>query len=162
MSRLFAFPVTSAGLLILWLLLNQSLSPGHLLLGAAVALAGGWFLGSLQLPGGRLRRPRVVAALAGSVVSDIVRSNIAVARIILGFEARKWMSGFVEIPLELRSPYGLAALAGIITSTPGTVWVDYNATTGTLTIHVLDLIDPAEWHRTIKERYEARLLEIFR
>jgi multicomponent K+:H+ antiporter subunit E len=30
-----------------------------------------------------------------------------------------------------------------------------------LTIHVLDLIDEREWIRTIKNRYERRLLEIF-
>ena len=30
-----------------------------------------------------------------------------------------------------------------------------------LTIHVLDLIDESEWIRTIKNRYERRLLEIF-
>lgn len=161
MSRLFPFPITSAGLLVFWLLINQSLSPGHLLLGTAIALAGGWFMASLELPGGRLRRPRVVVRLVGSVLLDIVRSNIAVARILLGLEPRKWTSGFVEIPLELRNPYGLAVLAAIITSTPGTVWVDFNAATGTLTIHVLDLMDPAEWQRTIKNRYERRLLEIF-
>jgi multicomponent K+:H+ antiporter subunit E len=35
-----------------------------------------------------------------------------------------------------------------------------SAASGTLTIHVLDLIDKAEWVRTIKGRYEW-LLEIF-
>ena len=28
-------------------------------------------------------------------------------------------------------------------------------------IHVLDLVDESEWIRTIKDRYERRLLEIF-
>ena len=99
--------------------------------------------------------------LAVLVVADIVRSNVAVARIILGFERRRRSSGFVEIPLELRDPYGLAALACIITSTPGTLWVDFNEASGTLTIHVLDLVDKTEWVRTIKGRYERLLLEIF-
>ena len=90
-----------------------------------------------------------------------MRSNIAVARIVLGVQRRHWHSGFVEIPLELRDPYGLAALACIITSTPGTLWVDFNGANGVLTIHVLDLIDKTEWIRTIKGRYERLLLEIF-
>jgi multicomponent K+:H+ antiporter subunit E len=30
-----------------------------------------------------------------------------------------------------------------------------------LMIHVLDLVDEAEWIRTIKQRYERHLLEIF-
>ena len=108
------------------------------------------------------RRPSVICRLAASVLKDIVRSNIAVARIVLGLRQQEWVSsGFVEIPLELRDPYGLAALACIITSTPGTLWADFDATNGVLTIHVLDLVDRSEWIRIIKERYEKPLLEIF-
>jgi multicomponent K+:H+ antiporter subunit E len=130
-------------------------------LGAAIALIGGWALATLELPKARPRRLSAVIRLAALVFTDIVRSNIAVARIILGLERRRWRSGFVEIPLELRSPYGLAALACIITSTPGTLWVDFNEANGALTIHVLDLVDKSEWVRTIKGRYERLLLEIF-
>jgi predicted nucleic acid-binding protein len=39
--------------------------------------------------------------------------------------------------LTLKDPHGLAVLAGIITSTPGTVWVEHDVETGTLTLHVL-------------------------
>ena len=67
----------------------------------------------------------------------------------------------MNIPLDLRNPYGLAALACIITSTPGTLWVDFDAAKGMLMIHVLDLIDENEWIQTIKGRYERLLLEIF-
>jgi multicomponent K+:H+ antiporter subunit E len=160
MSRLVPFPMVSAGLLVLWLLLN-SLSVGHILLGGAVALIGGWGLAALAPPKARARRPVAVLRLAAFVFADVVRSNVAVARIILGLEPRRWTSGFVEVPLELRHPYGLATLACIITSTPGTLWVDFNEASGTLTIHVLDLVDETEWVRTIKGRYERPLLEIF-
>jgi multicomponent K+:H+ antiporter subunit E len=67
----------------------------------------------------------------------------------------------VNIPLELRDPYGLAALACIVTSTPGTLWVNFDAGEGVLMMHVLDLVDEGEWVRTIKGRYERHLLEIF-
>jgi multicomponent K+:H+ antiporter subunit E len=161
MRSVLPYPIASAGLLGLWLLLNQSLSSGHILLGGVVGLVGGWSLERLALPKARLRRPGVVFRLAASVLKDIVRSNIAVARIVLGLNQRTWTSGFVEIPLELRDPYGLAALACIITSTPGTLWADFDPANGVLTIHVLDLVDRSEWIRTIKERYERPLLEIF-
>ena len=160
MTRLLPFPIASASLLALWLLLNQSLSPGHILLGGAVALFGGWALSALDPPTARPRRLGLLFRLAALVVADIVRSNVAVAGIILGFERRR-SPGFVEIPLELRDPYGLSMLACIITSTPGTLWVDFNEASGTLTIHVLDLVDKTEWVRTIKGRYERLLLEIF-
>lgn len=161
MIRILPFPMASVGLLILWLLLNQSFSPGHILLGSIAGLVGGWSLAALEVPKVRIRRPGVILRLLALVVTDIVRSNIAVARIILGLQKRPRIPGFVEIPLELRNPYGLSVLACIITSTPGTVWADFDAAKGMLTIHVLDLIDKDEWIRTIKGRYERHLLVIF-
>ena len=160
MRRWLPFPLLSAALLVLWLLLNQTLSPGHVLLGSLTALIGGWALTLLGLPNVRIRRPAALIRLSAAVLADIIRSNIAVARIILGLGGRKQKSGFVDIPLDLRNPYALAALACIITSTPGTLWVGFDATSGTLTIHVLDLVDENEWIKTIKTRYERPLLEI--
>jgi multicomponent K+:H+ antiporter subunit E len=160
MKRLLPFPLASAGVLVLWLLLNQSLSIGHIVLGSVVALVGGWALARLEVPKARVRRLGAICRLLGLVLTDIIRSNIAVAGIILGLGRSTRISGFVEIPLELRDPYGLAALACIITSTPGTLWVDFDDATGTLTIHVLDLVDKTEWVQIIKRRYERLLLEI--
>ena len=60
----------------------------------------------------------------------------------------------------MRNPYGLAALACIITATPGTIWVEYESAHNSLLIHVLDLIDEEEWIRIIKQRYESHLMEI--
>ena len=161
MKRLLPYPFIAAGLLGLWLLLNQTLSVGHILLGSAVAIIASLALGVLEPPKARLRRPFSAIRLAGFVAADIVRSNIAVAGIILGFTRREATSGFVNIPLELRDPYGLAVLACIITSTPGTLWVTRNPATGILMIHVLDLVDEEDWIRTIKGHYERYLLEIF-
>jgi len=161
MTRLLPHPTVSASLYVLWLLLNQSLSPGHLILGGAAALLGGWTFAALQPIRPQTRRLTVILRLIATVLWDIILSNLAVARIVLGAGKRERRSGFIEIPLELRDPYGLAALACIITSTPGTLWVDFDRTSGTLTIHVLDLEEESEWVRTIKGRYERPLLEIF-
>ncbi|WIW44446.1 Na+/H+ antiporter subunit E [Bradyrhizobium sp. 62B] len=161
MTRLLPFPIISFCLLALWLLLNQAITFGHILLGCVIALLGGRILTILEMPPMRVRRPRVILRLLRLVAIDIVRSNLAVGRIVLGLRRRERRSGFVEIPLDLRDPYGLASLACIITSTPGTLWVNFDAQRGVLTIHVLDLVDDAEWIRTIKDRYERHLLEIF-
>lgn len=159
--KLLPYPIASAIFLGFWLLLNQSLSTGQLLLGATMALIGGWALAALEQPKARPRRPLTILRLALIVSADIVKSNIAVACIIIGFGRRERRPGFVDIPLELRDPYGLALLACIITSTPGTLWVKFEEPAGTLTIHVLDLVDEAEWISNIKSRYEQPLLEIF-
>lgn len=161
MTRLLPFPLVSVCLLALWLLLNQAVTFGHILLGSLVALVGGQMLTALALPPVRIRRPGAILRLLQLVAVDIVHSNLAVGRIVLGFGRRQRRSGFVEIPLDMRDPYGLASLACIITSTPGTLWVNFDAQRGALTIHVLDLVDEEEWVRTIKDRYERHLLEIF-
>ena len=161
MTRLLPLPFVSFGLLVLWLLLNQTASLGQFLIGCVIALVGGWILTTLQLPRAHVRRPSALLRLLGLVSVDIVRSNIAVGRIILGFGRLQRTSGFVNIPLDIRNPYGLAILACIITATPGTLWVNFDEQKGLLMIHVLDLIDQDEWIRTIKGRYERHLREIF-
>ena len=149
-------------LVALWLLLNQSLAPGHVLLGAALALGGELAFARLRPPAKRVRfRPRALLELLCIVLADIVRSNLAVARIVLGLHRAKRTAGFLSMPLELRDPRGLAVMACIITATPGTSWARYDAARNILTIHVLDLVDEAAWIRLFKHRYERRLLEIF-
>ena len=61
----------------------------------------------------------------------------------------------------MRHPYGLTALAIIITATPGTVWIEYQSRDNSILLHVLDLIDEDEWIDIIRQRYEAPLMEIF-
>lgn len=161
MTRWLPFPWLSACLLAMWLVLNQSVSAGHLLLGSVLALLGGRAMTALQPIRGRPRNPGAMIRLACLVFADVVRSNIAVLRIILNPWRKGVTSGFVNIPLDLRDRYGLAVLACIITSTPGTLWVSFNSASGNLMIHVLDLVDENVWIETIKGRYERLLLEIF-
>jgi len=146
----------------LWLILNESFALGHWLLGAVLALGGVAVYSRLQPAGNRVRnRPLAAFRLLGVVLADIVRSNVAVARIVLGIGAGKRTAGFLSLPLELRHPGALAVVACIITATPGTTWVRYDRATGVVTIHVLDLVDEQAWIRLFKERYEICLLEIF-
>jgi multicomponent K+:H+ antiporter subunit E len=162
MTRRLPYLLFPLALLALWLLLTGSTSPGSLLLGAILALAGSGALAALTPPKARLRRLSVVPGLLRDIFVEIVRSNNAVARIILqpsGPQARR--SGFVLIPLDMRNPYGLAALACIVTATPGTVWVEYDSARSAMLLHVLDLVDEEAWVRIIKGRWEHRLMEIF-
>jgi multicomponent K+:H+ antiporter subunit E len=161
MKRWLPYRLLSVALLAAWLLLNESFAAVHILLGTALGLGGGLLLARLQAPQGRLRRPAAVVELAFLVLEDIVRSNIAVARIVLSPATRQRVAGFLSMPLELRHPSGLAMMACIITATPGTSWARYDAARNIVTIHVLDLVDEEEWIRTFKQRYERRLQEIF-
>ena len=151
-------------LLLLWLVLNESASPGQVLLGSAIALAAAAAYARLQVGkrGARPGRPVIAARLALAVAADIVRSNIAVGRIVLGLRRGARTAGFLSIPLELRDTGGLAVLACIVTATPGTSWIRYDREQGVVMLHVLDLAAPDALVKEFKQRYETPLLEIFR
>ena len=161
MRSLASHALLAAALMAMWLLLNRTLAIAHWLLALPIAAAAVWGYALLRPPAIRLRSPRTAIVLVWVVLCDIVRSNIAVARIVLGARTSGRTAGFVQIPLELRNPAGLATLACIITSTPGTAWARYDSATGVLTMHILDLVDEREWIEIVKQRYERRLLEIF-
>jgi len=172
MNRFLPHPLLVVCLILMWLLLTR-FTPGHLLLGTAVALVAGWAMGSLQpvLPRPqprpqprlrpRLRRWDLLALLAVTVGWDIIRCNAALAGLLLtgGRSGRK--SGFLRVPLDLRDPAGLALLAIIITATPGTAWLEHDQPSGVLLLHVFDLRDENVSRDLIRTRYEAPLLRIF-
>lgn len=160
MKRAFE-PRLTALLLGLWLLLNDTLAPGHAALGLVLATGLVLVSAAMRPLRARARRPLAALALLGTVFIDIVHSNIAVAGVIFGNRQRRTNAGFMAIPLALRDPYGLAALACIVTATPGTVWAGLSPDGATLTLHVLDLRDEQVWIDTIKNHYERPLMEIF-
>ena len=159
MSRVLPYPLLTVSLLAMWLLLN-GLSVGQVLLGGAIAVAASNVTAALGPAKLRIKRWHLLPKLVMIVVLDIWRSNIAVARLILHPDHPRRVSGFVVVPLELRDPAGLAILACIVTSTPGTAWVEYDSESNKLLLHVLDLVDDAHWIDLIKNRYERLLLEI--
>ena len=155
-------PVLVFSLIGLWLLLNQSFAPAHIILGVVLAVALAWSSSSLRPLKARLRRLDAAALLILVVLKDIVHNNLSVARIVLGLRpVRDIRSGFLRIPLDLRDPHGLAALAAIVTATPGTIWAGLSTEGDALTLHVLDLVDEAGLTRLIKHRYEQPLMRIF-
>lgn len=155
-------PIFLCVLVVMWLLLNNTVSIGHIVLGiilSSLLLIAAVRLRPLQP---KMHRGHALVRLFIDVLIDIIRSNIGVARVVLGLAGdRDIHSGFVNIPVDMRDPHGFAVLAMIITATPGTIWVELTEDRTRLTIHVLDLIDESEWIRRIKERYERPLMEVF-
>lgn len=156
-------PILSLALFGASLLLSGSAAPPSLALALLMALAAPHIMRALEVEPVRVRKPLTLLSFAVVVTRDIIRSNWEVALVVLGLNASRdsRVSGFVHIPLEMRDRYGLAVLAVIITSTPGTIWVEYEDATGVLLLHILDLNDEDDWAARIKNRYERRLMEIF-
>lgn len=162
MSRYLPAPLLSIGLLLTWLLLNQSVAPAHWLLGSALGVIAP-LLAQPLLPHGhaRLRHPRALLRLLCFSAIEILRSSFNVSRLILLNHPSRVNSQFIRVPLDLRSPHGLALLSCLINSTPGTVWVDLLPERHELLLHVFDLHDEAWWVETIKTRYEGPIIEVF-
>lgn len=160
MRSLIPAPLMSAVLFVAWLAMNASVSAGHVALAALLAIALPIALAPLRGERAHLRRPGVALRLALVVLWDIVVSNIEVARRILGPQSRL-RPAFVWVPLSIRDPHGIAALAGIITMTPGTLSSDLSDDASHLLVHALDVDDADALVASIKSRYEAPLIEIF-
>ncbi len=152
-------PLLSLALLLMWLLLND-FTLGHLVLGSVVAVFGGWAMASLRPDKPKMKKWYLLPKLFLIVLVDIIRSNAAVALLMLSGKRRKQTSGFITVPLEIEHPTALAIMAVILTSTPGSAWLAYDERRKTVLIHVLDLIDEEQWVENIKHRYERLLLEI--
>lgn len=161
MTRVLPHPMLTAALILMWLLLTR-FSLGHLVLGSVIAVLAGLALARIEPQAPRIRSWAALLRLVAIVSVDIVRSNWAVARLMLtnGRHGAR-TSAFVLIPLRLRDPVPLALLAVILTATPGTAWLEYDPEAGTLLLHVFDMIDEEEWRALIRDRYEALLMEAF-
>ncbi|MBC3205796.1 Na+/H+ antiporter subunit E [Pseudomonas sp. SWRI111] len=161
MRRLFPAPWLSLALWVLWLTLNLSVSPGNLLLGAALGFAAPLMMRKLRPKRARIRRPGTVLRLFCLVGRDVVMSNLIVAWGVLNAGRQPLRPGFVKVPLDLRDAHGLATLAMICTVVPGTVWSELALDRSILLLHVWDLDDEAQFIEHFKTTYERPLMEIF-
>lgn len=161
MKHLLPAPLLSVALFLLWLLLNQTLSAGHMLLGAILGLLIPILLRGLRPLPVRIRHPLTILRLLATVVYDSTVSNLTVVRFLLFPAKRKHAADFVHIPLELRDPNALAVLAMIVCITPGTAWAELSRDRSVLLLHVLEVGNPQEVIDHIKHHYERPLMEIF-
>ena len=157
----FPHPVLTAILTVVWVLLQNEISPGHivtgLILGILIPIATArWWP---DRPKG-LRLGKLIVYLV-IVLWDIIVANIEVAWIILTKSNAKIRPKWVVIPLDLKTPEAITALAGTITLTPGTVSADLSDEGHSLLVHALDAESAEAVRDQIKHRYERRLREIF-
>ena len=160
MKRLLPHPVLTLMLAALWLLLVNTFTAGHLMLGLLL----GWLIpfatASLWPQSVCIRNLPTLLRYVAVVVYDIVLGSFRVARLILGRPA-SLRPAFVTVPLELRTDLAISLLANTISLTPGTVSVLLSEDHRSLIVHSLDTGDAATMAAEIKHRYEAPLKAIF-
>ena len=108
-----------------------------------------------------IRRPLALFRLLWMAAIEIVRSCFNVTQIILLRRSADVNSQFIRVPLDLKSPHGLALLSCLINSTPGTVWVEILPDGHELLLHRLRSARRGVVVHTIKTRYEQPIIEVF-
>jgi multicomponent K+:H+ antiporter subunit E len=159
-ARLLPHPLLTAILALTWMLLVNSFSAGHVLLGLLLGWGIPIFTRRFWPERVCIRRPLVLLRLIGIVLYDILVANFNVAYLILRGPGRL-DPGFVVVPLRLRSDLGISLLANTISLTPGTVSSWLSPDRRSLVVHGLDVRDPDGLVEAIRRRYEAPLLEVF-
>jgi multicomponent K+:H+ antiporter subunit E len=169
--KLFPTPFRSVLLFSVWLLLNNSISFGHIVLGAFLATVIPLIILPFREPQPLILKKGLAIKQVFIVLFDIISANIHVAFLILG-PIKSLRPAFVKVPLDLTHDLPITILASTVSLTPGTVSAEVYPFPETLAegevvqqryllIHVLDLEDEQALIDTIKTRYEAPLKEIF-
>ncbi|MCR8914398.1 Na+/H+ antiporter subunit E [Marinobacter panjinensis] len=153
-------PLFSLFLALLWLLMVNSFSVAHMLLGLALGVFIPFVTRSFWPEQAKVRYLLPLLRYFLVLMVDIVRSNLIVAKRILWYP-NQLTPGFVIFPLELDDDFAITILASTISLTPGTVTAHYDSDAGTLLIHALHVTDEDELVRQIKDQYERPLKEIF-
>jgi multicomponent K+:H+ antiporter subunit E len=157
---LIPMPVHSLLLFIVWLLLNNTIAPGHLVLAAFLAVVIPLLTSGMQDPQPSFSKPLVIIRYILRVAGDIIVANFEVALLVVG-PAKKLSPAFVAIPIEIQHELPITILASTVSLTPGTVSAEISEDKQWLYVHVLHLTNKDELIASIKQRYEQPLMEIF-
>jgi len=158
--RLFPMPLHSLLLLLVWLLLNNTLAAGHLVLGAFLAIVIPLLTSGMQDPQPSFHKPLAIIRYVLMVLADIVVANFEVALLVLR-PSKKLQPAFVAIPLNIEYELPITILASTVSLTPGTVSAEISEDKKWLYVHVLHMTNKDELISSIKHRYERPLMEIF-
>ncbi len=161
LKRLFPHPLLTLLLFLVWQLLVNRLSLNSMLFGMLLGIVIPFLTGPYWPDRPILRKPLKIAEYVLIAIFDIIVANIVVAQLVLFRRNRDLRPALICVPLELRTPEAITALAGTITLTPGTVSCDLSAEGHNLLVHCLHAPDPDVVRDEITERYQRRLMEIF-
>ncbi len=159
-KKFLPHPILTLALWIIWLLLNNTVAAGHVVLGLVLAIFIPWLTARFWPEKVCIKNPFTLLKFLGVVLWDILVANISVAKLILG-KNDKLKPGFFSINLDINNPLGISLLANTISLTPGTVSCDLTPDRRQLLVHALHVEDIESTINDIKQRYEKPLMEVF-
>jgi multicomponent K+:H+ antiporter subunit E len=157
-SRWLPHPGLSVTIAVIWLVANDTVYVGHVVLAVLFGIAIPRVTREFWPDAPRLARPGVAARLFVVFCYDVIIANFRVAILVLGPNARL-RPAFLEIPLDIEDAFGISLLASMITLTPGTLSAHVRENDRVLVVHALDVQNADEEIELIKRRYEAPLRE---
>lgn len=145
-----ALLVTVAWLLVVWLALLESVSPGAVVAGAVVATVLTVVFPSDGRRGtGTAFRPHRAVALFFYFSYKLLHANLHVARAVIWPAPERLRRGIVAVPVLSTAPIPRALLANCVSLTPGTFIIDIDEADGRFFVHVLDVASPDHVRRDI-------------
>ena len=144
---------------VIWVALTGDLSGANVAFGVLL----GWLAVRVGRPLGpdpvfaRVRPLKAVGLLL-YLAWQIVVANLKVVAAILG-PRRRLRPALVAVPLDVTTDGQIAALAHLISLTPGTLSLDVSPDRRSLYVHAMSASSPEALRREIKEGFERRVLE---
>ena len=167
------FPAVAVTFLVcyaFWVLLTWSLTAQELIAGAVVCLAVALFSARFFVheKAGWLLNPAKCFPMLGYWLFvfpvELVKANLDMAGRCFG-GCKRIKPGIVKIPTDMKSDYGIAAVANSITLTPGTITMEVAEQEGQnyLYVHWIDVAetDPEKAGEAIKGRLERGVRRIW-
>lgn len=160
MKKVIPMPIHTLVLFISWLLLNDTLAPGHILLAAVLAFGIPKLIEPMMSKQRKIVKPMALVKYILVLLWDIVVANLKVAKLVIGRNSAL-RPGLLAYPLEIEGNLPVTLLAATISLTPGTLSAELSKDGKWLYIHTLDMDTPDSVVAEIKARYETPLKEIF-
>ena len=105
------------------------------------------------------RRASAALSLAWAFAFDLVASSVAVARIVIA-PRRQNRPAIVAVPVDVRTEWGVALFAYLVSLTPGSTCLHVADDRRALYVHFLDAPDTEARAAGIKALYERRIIQL--
>lgn len=144
-----------------WAALSGDFSPVNLIAGFVAGFVALYFLREvLGLEPYIMKAPRVLGLLA-FFLWEVILANINVAYHVLT-PKHLHRPGIISVPLDAETDVEITMLTSLLSLTPGSLALHVSDDKKALYVHCLDIDDPNEVRKKIKQGFERRVIEVMR
>lgn len=148
-------------LAVAWMAITGVFTAENLFVGFFLGVAVLWIVQSTgETPAYFLKFHQLLFFL-GFFIKELIKANLRLALDVIT-PRHRMKPGVLAIPLDVETDAEITLLSTLITLTPGTLSLDVSDDRKILYIHAMYIDDPETFRQSIKEGFEARVLELFR